>query len=52
MATKSKTHLIGRSSITGRLESVEDARKHPNSSTVERMPNSGYGDTKSDKKSD
>lgn len=47
MASKeSKSYKIGRDSKTGRLESVEDARRHPNSSQVEHMPKSGYGTTK------
>ena len=47
MAKKeSKTFLVGRDAETGKLMSVEDARKHPNTSVVERMPKAGRGDTK------
>ena len=44
----SKTFPIGRNAKTGRLESVKKAESHKSSSTVERMPKRGYGDTKSD----
>ena len=43
---KSKTFLIGRDSETGELMPVEEARKRPKTTTVERMPKKGYGDTK------
>jgi len=44
MASKgSKSFKIGRNSETGRLESVEDARRHPSTSQVEHMPKPGYG---------
>lgn len=39
----SKSFKIGRDSRTGRLESVEDARRHPSTSQVEHMPKPGYG---------
>ncbi len=45
--TGSKTFPIGRDAKTGRLESVRKAESHKSSSTVERMPKRGYGDTKS-----
>jgi len=49
MANKEpKSYLIGRDSRTGRLESVQDARRHPDTSQVERMPKPGHGT--SDKK--
>ena len=41
-----KTFPIGRSSKTGRLESVKKAESHKSTSTVEQMPKRGYGDTK------
>ena len=44
--SNSKTFLIGRDSETGRLMSVEDARENPKTTTVERMPKAGNGDTK------
>jgi len=47
MANKpSKSFNIGRDAKTGRVESVEDARRHPSTSTVERMPKPGYGSAK------
>jgi hypothetical protein len=47
MATKqSKSFNIGRSSITGRVKSVADARRQPDTSQVERMPKPGYGSAK------
>jgi len=33
-----KSTLIGRSAITGRFETIEKARRHPNTSVVERLP--------------
>lgn len=47
---QSKAFLIGRSSITGRLMSVEAARARPATSQVEHMPKPGNGDTKPTKK--
>lgn len=46
MAKENKSFLIGRSAVTGRLTSVEQARSRPNTHVVERMPKSGRGDTK------
>ena len=40
---KPETSLKGRSSITGKFESVEKARQHPKTSVVERVPHSGKG---------
>ena len=37
-AQKKESFLIGRSAITGRLMSVEDARRRPSNTVVERMP--------------
>ena len=42
----SKTFPIGRNAKTGPLEPVKKAESHKSSSTVERMPKRGYGDTK------
>jgi len=47
---ESKTFLIGRNSETGELTTVEEARKHSKTHTVERMPKQGYGDTDRGKK--
>ena len=46
MAKESKSFNIGRDSRTGRLESEEDARKHPSTSQVERIPKPGNGSAK------
>ena len=45
-----KTFLIGRDSETGELTTVKEAREHPKTHTVERMPKQGYGDTGRGKK--
>ena len=42
----SKTFLIGRNATTGRLTPVPMARAKQATHVVERMPKSGYGDTK------
>jgi len=39
-----RSFLIGRDSRTGKLESVQQARRHPDTSQVERMPKPGRGD--------
>ena len=46
MAKGTKTFPIGRDSSTGRLISVKEAKAHPKTTTVERMPKPGNGDTK------
>lgn len=43
--SKGKTFLIGRDARTGELTTVAEARSHPSTHVVERMPKSGYGDT-------
>jgi len=50
MSKESKAFKIGRNSDTGRLESVEKAKSHPSTSTVELMPKKGNGDTGRSKK--
>lgn len=45
MSNKSKTHLGGRDSRTGQFIPIPVARQRPNTSTVERIPNPGRGDT-------
>jgi len=47
---KPATHLIGRSAVTGRFKPVEVARRQKDTSVVERLPNSGHGDTGRGKK--
>lgn len=44
--SKRKTHDVGRDAGTGRFKTVEEAKRHPSTSIVERVPNPGYGDTK------
>jgi hypothetical protein len=46
MAKESKSFLIGRSAVTGRLMPVSQARARPQTSVVERMPKPGNGDSK------
>ena len=46
MAGKSKTFKVGRDSKTGEFIPVEKAQKRPATTTVERVPKKGYGDTK------
>jgi hypothetical protein len=41
---QSKSFLIGRNAINGRLMSVEAARRNPAQTVVERMPKPGRGD--------
>lgn len=43
MSKKPETRLEGRSAITGRFKPVAEARKHPNTSVVERVPLPGKG---------
>lgn len=46
MAKKeSKTSLRGRDSTTGVFIPVEDARRRPATTTVERVPKPGHGNT-------
>jgi len=45
MSNKSKTTLRGRDAGTGEFTTVEEARKHPRTHIVERVPKPGYGDT-------
>ena len=40
---KPETRLEGRSAETGRFESVKQARRHPRTSVVERVPLPGKG---------
>jgi hypothetical protein len=41
-----KATLKGRSAITGRFKTVEEARRQPKTSVVERVPKPGYGTSK------
>jgi len=46
MSKNTKTFPLGRNAKTGEFMPVKEARKHPNTTTVERIPKPGYGDTK------
>ncbi len=46
MSKDSKTSLRGRDAETGEFTSVKEAREHPKTHVVERVPKPGYGDTK------
>ena len=43
-----KTFDIGRDSKTGEFIPVKEAEHRPNTTTVERVPKPGYGDTKNE----
>jgi hypothetical protein len=47
---KGKTSPRGRNARSGKFTTVDWARKHPSTSTVERVPKPGYGDTGRGKK--
>ena len=49
MARKSKTFPLGRDSKTGLFIPVTEAKRRPSTTTVERIPKVGYGDTKPSK---
>ncbi len=46
MNSNRKTHDAGRDSKTGQFIPVKEAERRPNTTTVERVPNPGRGDTK------
>ncbi len=46
MSNDRKTFDIGRDARTGRLIPVAEAKRNPSTTTVERMPKPGRGDTK------
>ncbi|MEK7652836.1 MAG: hypothetical protein AAB334_02750 [Patescibacteria group bacterium] len=50
MSKGTKTFPLGRNSKTGEFITVKEAKQHPNTTTVERIPKSGYGDTGNSKK--
>jgi hypothetical protein len=50
MSDKGKTSLRGRDAKTGGFIPVKEARQRPNTTTVERVPKPGYGDTNRGKK--
>lgn len=43
---ESKTTLKGRDAKSGQFIPVKEARQHPATTVVERVPKPGYGDTK------
>jgi hypothetical protein len=47
MANDRKTFDVGRDSKNGQFIPVKEADHRPNTTTVERVPKPGYGDTKS-----
>jgi hypothetical protein len=49
MSKGRKTFDVGRDSRTGHFIPVEEAKKRPNTTVIERVPKAGYGDTKSHK---
>lgn len=51
MSKGRKTFDIGRDSGTGKFIRVEEAKKDPKGTTVERIPKAGHGDTKDEPKS-
>ena len=46
MSNNSKTFPLGRDSKTGQFVPVKEARNNPSTTTVERIPKSGNGDTR------
>jgi len=51
MGKQSRTTLHGRDAKTGEFSTVREARQHPSTHVVERVPKPGYGDTRQSKKS-
>lgn len=47
MTGTAKTSLRGRDASSGEFTTVKEARAHPKTHVVERVPKPGYGDTKS-----
>jgi len=45
MNKESKTFKLGRDSRTGEFIPVKDAERRPNTTTIERIPKAGHGDT-------
>lgn len=50
MGNKRKTFDIGRDAETGKFVTVEEAKKDPKGTTIERIPKAGRGDTKGEPK--
>jgi len=47
MSKDRKTFDVGRDSKSGQFIPVKEADRRPSTTTVERVPKPGYGDTKS-----
>ncbi len=47
---ETKTFKAGRDSGTGKFIPVEVAKRRPSTTTIERVPKPGYGDTKPSQK--
>lgn len=50
MSKESITFDVGRDSETGRFITVDEAEAHPKTTTVERIPKPGRGDTRNEPK--
>jgi hypothetical protein len=50
MAKETKTVTRGRDARDGQFIPVSEARRHPATSVVERVPKPGFGDTSTKKK--
>jgi hypothetical protein len=50
MSDTRKTFDVGRDSKTGEFIPVKEADRRKSTTTVERVPKRGYGDTKDDRK--
>jgi len=46
MSKSPRTTTHGRDARTGEFTTVKEAREHPKTHVVERVPKPGYGDTK------
>jgi hypothetical protein len=46
MSNGPRTTLHGRDAKTGQFATVKEARQHPSTHVVERVPKPGFGDTK------
>jgi len=44
--SNSKAFKLGRDSKTGEFITIKEARRRPNTTTVEHIPKAGYGDVK------
>ena len=48
MPKRRKTFDVGRDAKSGQFIPVKEAEAKPNTTTVERVPKAGYGDTKNE----